>query len=73
MEVTLNALYKGIEAAIPGNRVGDISNAIGTYVASMGYYVADDLTGMVLDAIFMKSLRSQMLVVLDMDLVFNQV
>ena len=45
MEVTLNALYKGIEAAIPGNRVGDISNAIGTYVASMGYYVADDLTG----------------------------
>ncbi|HOT41036.1 MAG TPA: M24 family metallopeptidase, partial [Candidatus Syntrophosphaera thermopropionivorans] len=32
-------------AAIPGNRVGDISNAIGTYVASMGYYVADDLTG----------------------------
>lgn len=45
IEVTLKALYKGIEAALPGNRVGDISNAIGTYVASMGYYVADDLTG----------------------------
>ncbi|MCB5245777.1 MAG: type I methionyl aminopeptidase [Candidatus Cloacimonetes bacterium] len=45
MEVTLNALYKGIAAALPGNRVGDISNAIGTYVTSKGYYVADDLTG----------------------------
>ena len=45
MEVTSEALRRGIEAARAGNRVGDISHAIGSYVMEQGYYVADSLTG----------------------------
>lgn len=45
MQVTMDALKAGITVAMAGNRVGDISHAIGSYVGSMGYYVADDLTG----------------------------
>jgi len=45
LKVTNESLYLGIAAARAGNRVGDISHAIGAYVASMGYFVADNLTG----------------------------
>jgi methionyl aminopeptidase len=45
LQVTKEALERGIAAAIPGNRVGDISYAIGSFVAFKGYYVADNLTG----------------------------
>lgn len=45
MQVTQEALKRGIEAARINNRVGDISAAIGTYVKEMGYFVADNLTG----------------------------
>lgn len=45
MEVTSEALRRGIDAAKAGNRVGDISHAIGSYVKEQGYYVADNLTG----------------------------
>jgi len=45
LQVTKKALERGISAAIQGNRVGDISYAIGSFVASRGYYVADNLTG----------------------------
>jgi len=45
LQVTRDALYRGIASAIPGNRVGDISYAVGSYVKSKGYFVADDLTG----------------------------
>ncbi len=45
MEVTRTALAKGIQAAVDGGRVGDISHAIGSYVAEHGYYPADNLTG----------------------------
>jgi len=45
MVVTREALRLGISQAIPGNRVGDISHAIGSYVMAHGYYVADNLTG----------------------------
>jgi methionyl aminopeptidase len=45
MEVTQTALTKGIAAAVDGARVGDISHAIGSYIAQMGYFAADDLTG----------------------------
>ncbi len=45
MEVTERALDLGVAHAIPGNRVGDISHAIESYVTSEGYYLADDLTG----------------------------
>ncbi|HDD44052.1 MAG TPA: type I methionyl aminopeptidase, partial [Candidatus Desulfofervidus auxilii] len=39
LEVTENALYKGIEQAREGRRVSDISAAIQTYVESHGYSV----------------------------------
>jgi methionyl aminopeptidase len=45
MRTTREALTRGIEAAREGNRVGDISHAIGSYVSALGYYVADSLTG----------------------------
>ena len=32
MDVTEESLYKGIEAAIPGNYIGDIGYAIQTHV-----------------------------------------
>ncbi|PKN80330.1 MAG: type I methionyl aminopeptidase [Candidatus Cloacimonetes bacterium HGW-Cloacimonetes-1] len=45
MDVTSESLRLGIAQAIPGNRIGDISNAIGSYVQKAGYFVADNLTG----------------------------
>lgn len=45
MDITQNALFRGIDAARDGARVGDISFAIGSYVKQMGYFVADSLTG----------------------------
>lgn len=45
LQVTQESLRLGIAAALSGNRVGDISHAIGSYVKEMGYFVADDLTG----------------------------
>ncbi len=45
MAVTREALKRGISQARDGARVGDISHAIGSYVMSQGYFVADNLTG----------------------------
>ncbi|MEK3800699.1 type I methionyl aminopeptidase [Peribacillus sp. FSL H8-0477] len=45
LEVTKNALYKGIEQAIPGNRLGDIGHAIQSYVEGEKYSVVRDFTG----------------------------
>ncbi len=45
LDVTYQALLKGIENALAGNRLGDISFAIGSHVSRNGYYVADNLTG----------------------------
>ena len=45
MAVTREALKRGISQARDGARVGDISHAIGSYVMSQGYFVADSLTG----------------------------
>jgi methionyl aminopeptidase len=45
LKVTKESLFLGIEVALAGNRIGDISHAIGSYVSKHGYYVADDLTG----------------------------
>jgi len=39
------ALWKGIEQAVPGNRVGDVSHAIQRYVEAQGYSVVRDLVG----------------------------
>jgi len=45
MQVTKEALHKGIEQARAGARVGDISFAIESWAAEYGYYIADSLTG----------------------------
>jgi methionyl aminopeptidase len=42
---TKASLYKGIEQAVAGNRVGDISFAIQNYVAPKGYGVVRELVG----------------------------
>ncbi len=45
MKVTEEALYRGIEQAVPGNRVGDISCAVQQHVESNGYSVVRDYVG----------------------------
>ena len=45
LDVTKASLYKGIEAAIEGNRVGDIGHAVQTYVESYGFSVVRELEG----------------------------
>ena len=45
MQVTEQSLYKGIEQATPGHRIGDISAAVQHYVESHGYQVVRDFVG----------------------------
>ncbi|TWT16463.1 methionyl aminopeptidase [Streptococcus sp. sy010] len=45
MEVTRECLYRGIEQAQVGNRLGDIGAAIQDYAESRGYGVVRDLVG----------------------------
>ena len=45
LEVTRASLYKGIEAAVAGNRTGDIGHAVQSYVESFGYSVVRELEG----------------------------
>ncbi len=45
LKVTNEGLFKGIEQAVVGNRVGDISHAIEEYCASFGYGIVKDFIG----------------------------
>lgn len=45
MKVTLESLYKGIEKAVAGNRLHDISAAVQGHVEYNGYSVVRDLVG----------------------------
>ncbi len=45
MDVTERALYEGIAAAVPGNRVTDISRAIQNYVEGNGFSVVRQFVG----------------------------
>ncbi|AYA74583.1 type I methionyl aminopeptidase [Bacillus sp. Y1] len=45
VEVTKTSLYKGIEAAVVGNRIGDIGYAIQTYVEGEGFSVVRNFIG----------------------------
>jgi methionyl aminopeptidase len=45
LDVTRKSLYLGIEQAIAGNRIGDISNAIQTYAESQGFSVVRQFIG----------------------------
>ena len=45
LDVTKQSLYKGIEAAVDGNRTGDIGYAVQTYAESFGFSVVRELEG----------------------------
>ncbi len=45
LRVTKESLFKGIAAAKPGNRIGDISNAIQRHVRQNGYTVVREMVG----------------------------
>ena len=45
LDVTKEALYVGIEQAVIGNRIGDISYAIQSYVESQGFSIVRDFVG----------------------------
>ena len=45
VEVTKQAFFEGIKYAKKGNRIGDISHAIGEYVKSQGYCVVREFQG----------------------------
>lgn len=45
LEVTKEALYKGIEQAQPGNRIGDIGHAIQAYTEGEGFSVVRNFIG----------------------------
>ncbi len=45
LRATLESLYKGIEKAVHGNRIGDISNAVQTHCENEGFGVVRDLVG----------------------------
>ena len=45
VDVTKSAFYEGIKYAKPGNRIGDISHAIGEFVRENGYSVVREFEG----------------------------
>lgn len=45
LRTTKESLYEGIKKAVPGNRIGDISNAVQEYCEKRGYGVVRELTG----------------------------
>ena len=45
LDVTKDCLYKGIEQAVSGNRLGDIGFAIQNYVEKFGYGVVREMVG----------------------------
>lgn len=45
MDITEQSLYKGIAAAVSGGRIGDISNAVQSFVEANGYSVVRKFVG----------------------------
>lgn len=45
MEVTKQCFYKGMEMALPGNRIGDIGAAVGGYAGENGFTVVKTFVG----------------------------
>lgn len=45
LDVTKEALYRGIAASTPGNRIGDIGHAIQSYVEAEGFSVVREFIG----------------------------
>ena len=45
LDVTMKAFFEGIKYAVPGNRIGDVSHAIGEYVKKNGFSVVREFQG----------------------------
>ena len=45
MDTTRESLYKAIEMAVPGNKIGDIASAVQVYCEQRGYGVVREYTG----------------------------
>ena len=45
MDTTRESLYEGIAAAVAGGRIGDIGNAVQSYVEARGYSVVRQFVG----------------------------
>lgn len=45
IDTTRESLYKGIEQAVPGNRIGDIGHAVQAYCEARGFSVVRDFVG----------------------------
>lgn len=45
LDATKESLYEGIKAAVAGNRIGDIGNAVQTYAEARSYSVVRDFVG----------------------------
>ncbi|TYP75428.1 type I methionyl aminopeptidase [Paenibacillus methanolicus] len=45
LDVTKESMYKGIEQAVVGNRIGDIAHAIQAYAEGFGYGVVKEFVG----------------------------
>jgi methionyl aminopeptidase len=45
VDTTRESMFKGIEAAVPGGRIGDIGNAVQTYCEERGFSVVRDFVG----------------------------
>lgn len=45
MDTTKESLYKAIEMAVPGNKIGDIASAVQVYCEERGYGVVREYTG----------------------------
>ncbi len=45
LKTTFESLYKGIEQAVHGNKMGDLANAIQTHCEDSGYGIVRDLVG----------------------------
>lgn len=45
LEVTEESLYRGLKQALPGNRIGDISHAIQTFVEGAGFSIVREYVG----------------------------
>ena len=45
IDTTRESLYKGIAAAVPGGRIGDIGHAVQSYVEACGYSVVRQFVG----------------------------
>lgn len=45
LDLTLKSLYKGLEFVMPNNHIGDIGNAIESFIKPYGYGIVEEFTG----------------------------